>query len=767
LDRGLNAAGRGHYNARLGKSLAGFGALMSIRRSFHLALLLLLASPLASEVRADGGEGDERLRVGVVLGGGGARGAAHIGVLRELERLRVPIDAIAGTSMGAIIGGLYATGHSVDDLEAIVKGIDWNDAFNDDERRKDKRYRRKQDDIEYPIGLELGLKDGELQLPKGAIAGQKVALILRSLTLDVPVGIDFDDLPIPYRAVASDIVTGEQVEMGAGDIAEAIRASMAAPGVIAPVTIGERTLVDGGLGGNVAVDTIRGMGVDVVIAVDVEFPLYRPDQLNSALDISAQMLTILIRNQTREQLATLGPADILIRPQLGQFGSTNFDEIAEAIEPGVVAARALESDLERYAVSESAYREHLAAREARKPSRPEHIDFVRVESDGELSSQVLRARLRTKSGDEIDQAALARDAGALYGLHTFERVGYRLVSDGEKSGVEFRGVGKSWGPNFLLFGMNLQDDFEGSTSFNLSARLTRTAINPLGAEWRTDLRLGTDPFLRSEFYQPLSFDSRYFVAPRIALGQTNLAVFENEDRVARYRLTETEIGIDLGRELGHWGEARIGVFRGNDDASLKTGEPTLPDAEANAGGVFARLAVDTLDDGQIPTDGMRGEVVYIASSGSLGADNDADFLETNLSVVRSFGRHTVEFGGLLNLAMDDTNLVQNFYPLGGFQRLSGLARGEISGPHAGVARIVYYRRTGQTGGGLFEIPLYFGASFEAGNVWQRQSDIGFDDLITSGSLFLSLDTYFGPLYLAAGLAEGGRSNFYLSVGTPP
>jgi NTE family protein len=722
--------------------------------------------PPCHPAAAAGADG-ERPRVGLVLGGGGARGAAHIGVLRELERMRVPIDAIAGTSMGAIIGGLYATGRSADELEKIVQGIDWSDAFSDDERRVNKRFRRKQDDRDYPIGFELGIQRGKLQLPKGAISGQKVALILRELTLAVPADGDFDDLPIPFRAVAADLATGEQVEMGEGDIATAIRASMAAPGVIAPVEIAGRSLVDGGLGGNVPVDTIRAMDVDVIIAVDVEFPLYRPDQLNSVLDISAQMLTILIRNQTREQLATLGDADVLIRPELGQFGSTDFADIELAIEPGSRATAALEDQLRPLGLDEAAYAEHIAERRGRIGSVPERVDFVEIESDGDIAADLLRTRIRTKPGDPLVPDRLAADAGALHGLYTYERVGYGLVERDGDTGIRFDAVSKPWGPNYLLFGVSLQDDFDGMTAFNLAARFTRTELNSLGAEWRNDLQLGSQPLLRSELYQPLGFGSRYFVAPRFEIGQRNFNVFAGEEALGRYRVTGGEAALDLGRELGRWGEFRAGVFRGYSDASLKVGDPSLGDIEADTGGTFVQLAFDTLDDGQIPTNGILGRFRWITSSSSLGADNDAGALESNVRLVRSFGRHSIELGALLNVATEDSDLVQNFYPLGGFLRLSGLARGEISGPHAGVARLVYYRRTGNTGGDLFEIPLYFGASLEAGNVWERRSDIGFDDAIASGSVFMGLDTYFGPLYLAAGLAEGGRTNFYLSLGAPP
>ena len=740
----------------------------------RIVAVSLILSGLAQPVLAEPEEGASnsaddlpgRPRIGLVLGGGGARGAAHIGVLRELERQKIPVDAIAGTSMGAIIGGLYAAGHTVDELEELVRSIDWNDAFTDDTRREDKRFRRKQDDREYPIGLEIGLRDGELRLPRGAVAGQKVALLLRSLTLHVPSDQDFDLLPIPYRAVAADLVTGQPYVMGKGDLARAIRASMAAPGVFAPVEYDGRTLVDGGLDGNVPVATIRDMDVDVIIAVDVEFPLYAPEQLNTALDVTAQMLTILIRNETREQLATLGRDDILIRPDLGQFGSADFSGIGAAIEPGVDAARAAASRLSAHSLDANAYARHVAARQARRSDAPDRIDFVRISAESGFAPEVLKARLSSSGGDAVNADNFAADAASLYGLEAFERVGYRFVEDGGKTGVEFTGDAKAWGPNFLRFGLALQDDFEGATSFDLSARLTRTALNPLGAEWRNDLRLGTRPYLRSELYQPLSFNSRYFVAPRLEAGQDNFNVFAGDDNVARYRITDAEFGLDAGRELGKWGEFRAGVFRGLSDASVRVGDPALPSVDLNTGGTFARLAFDTLDSGQIPLSGLRGEVQWVRSSSGLGADADADAIESSIDLVRTFGRHTLSVGALLNVALEDDSLVQNFYPLGGFLRLSGLARGEISGPHAGVARLVYYRRSGDTGG-LFEIPLYVGASLEAGNVWERRSDIGFDSTITSGSVFFGLDTFFGPVYFAAGLAEGGRSNFYLSVGVPP
>jgi len=706
----------------------------------------------------------ERPRIGLVLGGGGARGAAHTGVLKELERLRVPIDAIAGTSMGAIVGGLYASGKTPAELQQLVESLDWADVLTDSSRRANKSFRRKQDDAAFPVKFELGLKDGRLILPRGLIEGQKLQLLLRDELLHVSNVRNFDDLPTPFRAVASDIATGERYVMSSGDLALAIRASMSAPGVFSPVVVDGRALVDGGLVGNVPVEVIRAMDVDIVIAVDVEFPLYRPEQLQSAVAITEQMLTILIRKETRRQLADLSENDILIRPELGEYASTNFTQITETIGPGVVATAAMSARLCELALSVDEYQDFMARR-VTYPPIAETIDFVEVTDDGSLSPRVLKARLKTKPGDIVDADKLSRDAERLYGLTRYEQVSYKLIQDGDRTGVEFSARPKSWGPNFLQFGLALENDFEGSTLFNISSRLTMTGINPLGAEWRNDLQLGTEPRLTSEFYQPLSFDSRYFVAPHADLEQKNFNAFSNQTNIARYRVTEASIGLDIGRELGRWGEIRLGIVRGAGDARVKVGDPSLTNFDFDIGGVFARFSVDTLDDAQIPKSGSRISLEWSLSRPGLGADSKFDIVEATIDKVWSWDKNTVQIGLEFATTIESDNLIQNFFPLGGFLRLSGLERGAISGPHSGLARLVYYRSAGETGGGLFDMPLYFGGSLEAGNTWQRRSEMSFDAAILSGSLFAGIDTYIGPVFLAVGLTEHGDSSFYLFLGS--
>jgi len=727
------------------------------------ACFLQTAGAQADEIE---GDAKPRPRIGLVLGGGGARGAAHIGVLKELERLRIPVDAIAGTSMGAIVGGLYATGVNAEDLEELVSSLDWNAALSDTAAREDMSFRRKQDEREFPINFELGLRGTDLLLPKGVIQGQELDLLLRKLTLHASHITDFDNFPIPFRAIASDIVAGEAVVMESGDLAMAIRASMSVPGVFAPVRLDGQLLVDGGLIGNLPIDVMKEMGVDIIVAVDVEFPLYKSEELESVLTISEQMLTILIRKETLRQIDTLAAVDILIRPELGIYASANFGDIVETIQPGQQAVIDQAARLQELSLPEADWVSYLAQRTL-SLNKNDELAFVRVVHDGKLAPEVLESRLSVRAGDKINADILAQNANRLYGLQLYEHVDYRLVGENGGTGVEYRAVAKSWGPNFLQFGLSIENDFEGSTGFNLAARLTKAGLNKLGAEWRTDLQLGTDPALLTEFYQPLSFDSRLFIAPRVEIRQSNLDAFFMDDTIARYRVSEGDLSLDFGRELGTVGEFRVGVYRGIGEARVKVGDPALANFDFETGGVFARLRFDSVDNSRFPRTGMLADIHWNLSRPGLGADYDFDTIEGEFSQTWSRGKSSLQLGLGYATTLSSDNTVQDFFPMGGFLRLSGLERGEISGPHSAITKLVYYRRVGDTTGDLFETPIYLGFSVEAGNVWQSRNEISFDTMQINGSVFAGLDSYFGPVYLAAGFAENGQTNFYLFVGAPP
>jgi NTE family protein len=710
---------------------------------------------------------EDRPRIGLVLGGGGARGAAHIGVLKELERHRVPIDAIAGTSMGSIIGGLYASGMTVDELENLVTSLDWIETLSDDSPRKDLSFRRKQDDAHFPLNLEVGLRDGEPVFPAGVVKGQKLDLELRKLTIGVSHIEAFDDLPIPFRAVATDLVRGEPWVGSSGDLAQAIRASMSVPGVIAPARIDDRLLVDGGIVENLPIDVMRDMDVDIIIAVTVEFPLYDASELESVFAVAEQITTIPIRKETQRQIGMLDDEDVVIRPQLGtSFGSASFGRVAEAIEPGISAARLVSERLHELGVSEAEYGEFVAARTG-VPAATGSLAFVRIVHDGQVRNGMLESRIKTRVGDPIVTKTLERDARRLYGLDMFEQVSYDLVTEDGMTGVEFHARPKAIGPDTMRFSMSLENDFEGSTAFNIAARLTRAGLNERGAEWRTDLQLGTDPLLVSEFYQPFGRGSRLFFAPRVDLRQSVRNTFIDDRATARFRIDEASAGIDLGIELAEWGEFRAGVFHGVGNARVKVGDPSIPNISFNTGGVFAQLRSDTLDHAHFPTSGSRAGIKWTQSLTGLGADQDYEAFESELTKAWSFGRNSLQLGMSYATTFDAETAINEHFPMGGFLRLSGLEHEQISGPHAALGKLVYYRRISSPPQGLLYLPMYLGASLEAGNVWQTRSEMSFDSMRANGSLFVGFDTYIGPVFLAAGLAEGGDSNVYLFIGSSP
>ncbi|MEM8548517.1 MAG: patatin-like phospholipase family protein, partial [Pseudomonadota bacterium] len=522
----------------------------------------------------------ERGRVVLVLSGGGARGAAHVGVLRWLERERIPIDSIVGTSMGSIIGGLYASGLTADELGQVIRGIDWVDAFDDEPARKHLTYRRKRDDDDFLVDIGLGFRDGEARMPRGIIQAQKLNLYLRELALPVATARNFDALPTPFRAVAADLGSGDTVILQRGDLASAMRASMSAPGVFAPAEIDGRILVDGGVAMNLPIEVARNWGADVIIAVDVGSGPVPVEDLDSALAVTNQMLDILIERETREQRALLTPRDVLVRPQLGDIGSTDFLLAEPAMEAGLVAAEAARAALKQYAVSEAEYDAFVRRRLAERAvlaggpvdAPPQRVPaFVVLETDADVDPDLITAQMATAPGAPLSIAKLREDLARIYGLGLFEQVDYRWTESDEGEGIVVDARARSWGPGYLAFGLAYEEGFEGSSNFSVSARALRTALNRLGGEWRTNVTLGTDLRLQSEFYQPLSVARRWFIAPQIDAFQRNIRAFENEEAVARYRLTTSEASVAVGREISNVAELRFGVFRGDGDARVKVG----------------------------------------------------------------------------------------------------------------------------------------------------------------------------------------------------
>jgi NTE family protein len=743
---------------------------MRIARTVVLtALLLVSATAGAQDPSSDDGANRAapgRPRIGLVLSGGGARGATHIGVLKMLDQLHVPIDVIAGTSMGAVVGGLYASGLSGEQIEHAMASLDWQLAFRDRPPRTELDYRRKEEDRRFLVNLPLGLQGRRLVIPKGLVQGQMLTETLRQLTLPVARITNFDQLPTPFRAVATNLETGSVRIIGDGDLTTAMRASMSVPGLFAPVEYRHELLVDGGLADNLPIDVARSMGVDILIVVDAGFPLQPRKSLNSLTGITNQMLSILLRKDIERDLATLGPNDIVVRPQLGDFSSYDFPETMKIVNAGVAAARAVESRLAALALSDADYASYQLARSQVRSGLPV-VEFVRVEPDSPDARSYRRPiedMFAQFQGRTVEPDELKEQVGALYGRGDLEMLDYRLVQDPlGHFGLAFSARRNSWGPNYLRFGIALQDDFKGQTTFNAAGRLDFTELNSLGAESVWDLQVGTAPLLATELYLPLSNVARYFIAPHAQVEAHNVAQVVDNRQVGQYRVSSVDYGLDFGRELGNWGEMRVGALNSRGSSRVNLGV-SAPSSTFDVTEYFARFGYDSLNSANFPRTG-QALLAQVSFEDSGAGERGTDLFTLDWRAAHSWARNTVvawvTAGSIIGGS--ETN-VRTYFPLGGFLNLSGVEAGTLAGPQYAIGRLIYLRKVGNGGEGILDVPAYVGTSFEAGNVWTARRDISFGSTRKDFSVFFGADTYIGPAYLAVGYDDGGSTAFYLFLG---
>jgi NTE family protein len=722
--------------------------------------------PATAAGAAPGSSGATRPRIGLVLSGGGARGAAHVGVIRALEEMRVPIDAVAGTSMGAVVGGLYAAGLNGAEIERVFHEMDWQEMLRDRAPRQDLAYRRKQDDRNILAKGQLGVNETQgLTLPLGLVQGHRINQLLRGATARVADVQDFDRLPTPFRALATDLQTGEAIVLAHGDLVTVLRASMSAPGVLTPVELDGRLLVDGGLVDNLPVELARSMGVDRLIVVDVSFPLARREELSSAFDIANQMIGIMVRRGTLESRARLRSGDILITPDLGRMTAMEFGRMPEVMTIGRAAAVAGIDRLLPLSLPPDEYERYAAAR-VRDADLDVELAFVRPSARSLQESRRIEAIFGDLAGTHLDAPELQRRLATQYRLDQFEAVDYRLVEQDGQRGLEIDLGRKSWGPAFLRLGVSVENDYEGGATANAAARLRLTGLNTLDAELTLDGQIGEEPRFRAEFYQPLSLRWPVFVAPAIRYQLDTLQVVDSQgDRVARYRVRDTEFSVAAGAELGGWGEVRAGLRHGSGSSRVLIGDPSLPAGDFDLGGAFFHFGYDRLDSAYFPRRGQAFRFSWHADRESLGSSVDADVLQASWQFARSRDRLSFVWSMDAGSALDDrVASPQQLFRLGGLFDLSGLTPDALAGTQYGIARTIVYRRVSRGGTGFFEFPAYLGVSLEAGNVWATRDDVDLGDLEAGGSLFLAADTPFGPVYLAAGLASGGETALYLYLG---
>ncbi|MGG7673739.1 patatin-like phospholipase family protein [Pseudomonas sp. WC2] len=726
-----------------------------------LLCLLLGLLPLFVHASVEATEAS-RPKVGLVLSGGAARGLAHIGVLKALEEQGIKIDAIAGTSMGAVVGGLYASGYKIDELEKLALQIDWQAALSDAPPREDVPFRRKQDDRDFLVKQKLSFRDdGSLGLPLGVIQGQNLALLLESLLAHTSDTRDFDKLPIPFRAVATDIANGEKVVFRKGHLPQVIRASMSIPAVFAPVELDGRLLVDGGMTDNIPLDVAREMGVDVAIVVDIGTPLRNRKQLTTVVDVLNQSITLMTRSNSEEQLAALKPTDVLIQPALAAYGVTDFGKAQDMIDAGYRATRILDARLAALKPDNAQDAELNAARSPGQ--RTPVITAIRVENDSKVDDDVIRYYIRQTVGEPLDLGRLHSDMGTLYGLDYFEQVQYRVVHKGQDHTLVISARGKRSGTDYLRVGLNLSDDMRGDSAFNLGASYRINGINRLGAEWLTRAQIGDKQELYTEFYQPLDVGSRYFVAPYASFEAQNVDSVLDNDPIAQYRVERYGFGLNLGRQIGNNGEIRFGVGEAWGKADVRIGDQDLPSETFNEGFYALKYSYDSLDNVYFPHEGKDISLTLKQFEPSLGSDTRYRQWEFKLDKALSHGPDTLIIGGRYGRTLDDTNVVTSSFLLGGARQLSGFREDAVSGQNVSLLRAVYYRRLTPRSYLPLDFPMYAGASLERGRAWNNDNE--FDSgYINAASVFIGFDTPLGPLNFSYGLNDANEQAVYLNLG---
>ncbi len=733
----------------------------------------------------DGGR-PGRPAIGLVLSGGGARGYAHLGVLKVLEANRIPVDCIAATSMGAVVGGLYATGMTAQEMQRRLSQVNLADIAFDVTERADLPQKKREDERLYIDSLTIGFDSKGFKAPVGLVQGNRLQALLANWTAAVPTNQPFDRLPIPFCAIATDLQTGQKVMLDHGSLPLAIRASMALPGLFSPAEIDGRALVDGGLVGNLPVDAARRMGADIVIAVDIGSPLRPLNALASPADVMQQMIGILIRQNVAEQRKQLTPNDILLQPDLGKQTFTDFQTANQAIAAGEAAAVAALPRLARYALSPEQYDAYRAAHR-RPPLQPIRITSIDIHTNGaSVPKRVVRNALHVKPGDVYDPQAVSADLLSLTTSGNFENVTQQIVNEGDEHRLVIDAQEKYWGPNFLLFGLGMSSSSTDEGGFRLHLGYRRPWLTPSGLEFRADTTLGSD--LQSahvELRQPLSNKIGYYIAPYADYKRrfTNIYDSDTDIKITQYRFQTSRVGLDFGLPLARLGDFRIGLAYTHLSASPTYNMPLewfLPDNVSLPGTLFpsayghqvsarARLVIDQLDDPTFPRKGYfveaRAERSLSKSSDTL-FESDAPFTDVygKVMVAQRFGRHSVNASIEAGKSFGGTNFGNPLgYTLGGFQHLSAYAADQLSGNALLYGQVTYMNQLATFNASPIKA-LYVGASAEAGNVWTPGTRIGSGSLKQSYTFFTSLTTAFGPVYVGVALAPGGRRNIYFQLG---
>ena len=714
----------------------------------------------------------ERLKIGVVLSGGGAKGAAHVGVLKILEEHNIPVDYIAGTSIGAYVAGMYSLGYSASEVEAIMMGVNWDSGYSDTIPRNILSYRDKQLRDRYNIPLNIGYNEGQVRAPSGLLRGQTMSQLLRQSTDLVQQFGHFDDLAIPYRAVATDLETSLPVVISHGSMVKAMQASATVPGALQPAQIEGKLLVDGGIANNMPVDVVKAMGADIIIAVDIGSPLVKKDKLDSTIAVLDQLSNFLTNASTEKQKQLLTDKDVLIRPAIDALSTTDFTIMPLALTLGKEAANGQLYKLSSMSVSPEEYAAYVEAKKAKGKllmADVRHpINEIVFENQSKVSLNLLTETLDIKPGQAVSKDELNEALKRIYSLNKFERVDAEFVEGEDGRILTVTTKAKSWGPNYFQLGFNWEDDFNSESAISFDMAYTMTDLTFNGGEWRNEVKLGIEKLFATEFYQPLDRDQQFFSRARYQYDTRDWDLYDNNSRILTFDKKTHTIELGIGYNYTLQGMIELGLVA--EKGSIVNDVWLTQDLDFSSYGAYFRFGYDSLDSISFPTSGNRVTLnVYVRNedfNDSLD-DNQNQFsvqIEADWKGALSVGNHA--FVGKASIATNNNDGVNTLHlsELGGFLNLSGYHKDSIMGAHKVFGAFIYQYDLGRDALGMTDYPLYLGWSLEAGNVWDERTDVTLTDLIYASSLYIGTDTSMGPAALGFGITDLGDKSFYLFVG---
>ncbi len=661
--------------------------------------------------------------------------------------------------MGSIIGGLYAIGLSSEEIERGVQGIAWDKVFSDFANRDHKSYRRKNDDYEFFSMYRIGINDNGVQIPPGLIEGQQIELALDRLAYPGFHIHDFDQLHIPFRAVATNIENGEPFIIKTGNLARAMRASMSIPGVLPPITIDDTLLVDGGIANNVPIDIARKMGADIVIVVDVSAPLDKKEDIKSSIDVTGQLTTILTRRIADIQIKSMKINDVLIVPGAKDISSSDFIKHPELIQAGYISATEKIENLKKLSLSYEAYSSYLSALPKVAVRQP-IIEFIEINNKTALRDDVLRVRIHQKIGEPLDTAELEKDISYIYGLDYSGSVVYSVELRDGKHGLIIYARDREWAHSYLQFGLDIESAFEVISITNFNASYNKNNLNDLAGEFRAVATVGSEPKLTAELYQPVNIKLDTFASLKTGYKTEIVPTLIDDHIESVQRINRTFVTVSAGQLFLQNTKLSLGLSYNDGHINSLSGLKVLqPDFIESY--YFVQLFHDSLDNLSFPNTGFFSNLSFTANREYLGADMDYDQIRVTISGATTFERYTVFGRAIAETSSNEDDIPINaLFINGGLFELSGTIRNELLSPHFGLLEAAFYRRLGD----ITFLPIYTGFSLETGNAWDNKNDIHSDNLRYAGSIFIGADTFMGPLYFAFGATDRGERAIYLNIG---